>query len=427
MGSYLFSKLGFIALWVLAAVGVTIASLAVTRPVASSGDAAAFEEYLVATVGKAAGQRFGSAAIALVQNGQVIATHGFGDADLSQAPVQFDKTLYQMASVSKLVTAWGVMKLVEDGRIVTLDDRVSNYLTRWQFSAGDYDASEVTVRQLLSHTAGLGDGFGYAGFLPGEPLQTLEESLTLAHDPAAGEPRGVAVTQQPGDRWRYSGGGYTVLQLLVEEVTGQTFADYMTETVLQPLNMTGASFDWESIEASDRESHLATSFDTDLQPAPHRRYTATAAASLYATPQDMAALTRAYFGSNPVLSPATLSEMTTPQPGTSGIWGLGHSVYMKTEAGLVVGHDGANLPALNHTVRINPATGNGIVVMVSGSTTLASQLGDDWVYWETGKRTADALIREVLAVLPILLIAAGAGIAVIIGLPVVIAIVSKQT
>ena len=83
----------------------------------------------------------------------------------------------------------------------------------------------MTVRQLLSHTAGLDDRLGYLGFLPGEEIQTLEESLTLTQDPAAGSPRGVNVVREPGTVWDYSGGGYTLLQLLIEEVTGQTFAD----------------------------------------------------------------------------------------------------------------------------------------------------------------------------------------------------------
>ncbi|MGB3613646.1 MAG: serine hydrolase domain-containing protein [Elainellaceae cyanobacterium] len=411
--------LGLLGLWSLAVIGVAIADVAwFACPVAPRGDVAAFEAYTVNRLNQAAGQQLGSATVALVQNGSLKATYGFSSPTPSGETVDPGHTLYQMASVSKLVTAWGVMRLVEEGAIA-LDDSVSSYLTRWRFPAGEFDAEAITVRQLLSHTAGLGDGFGYAGFLPGEPLQTLEDSLTLTRDPSAGDPRGVTVTQQPGKAWRYSGGGYTVLQLLVEEVTGQPFADYMAQAVLQPLGMTKASFDWEHIEADGRADNLATSFDTDLKPSPHRRYTAAAAASLYATAQDMAALVQAYSGRNPVLAPETLALMLSPQPGTADIWGLGHSLYVATEnGGYVVGHDGGNLPALNHTVRVNPATGNGIVVMVSGSTMLASQVGDDWVFWETGKRTADALIREMLAHLPLTLAAIAIGAAVIVGMPI---------
>ena len=183
-------------------------------------------------------------------------------------------------------------------------------------------------------------------------------------------------------------GGYTILQLLIEEVTKRSFADYMAEAVLQPLGMTGASFDWETISSEGRVGNIATSFDSELKPSDHRRYTATAAASLYATPQDMAQFLRAYVQENPVLSQETLDQMMRPQPGTENIrgWGLGHILYVENDAGgYVVGHDGGNSPALSSTLRVNPATGNGMVLMISGNLQLASQLGEDWVYWETGK------------------------------------------
>ena len=98
----------------------------------------------------------------------------------------------------------------------------------------------------------------------------------------------------------------------------------MAEAVLQPLGMLGASFDWDAIASAGRAADLATSFDRQLNPTPHRRFTATAAASLYATPQDMAQFVRAYAGTNPVLSPATLAQMMLPQPGGKPGLGFGH-------------------------------------------------------------------------------------------------------
>lgn len=90
-------------------------------------------------------------------------------------------TLFQMASVSKWVTAWGVMTLVDTGEI-ELDAPVSRYLRRWRLPPSKYDNDLVTVRRLLSHTAGLTDGLGYCGFAPGKPLQPLPASLTAAAD-----------------------------------------------------------------------------------------------------------------------------------------------------------------------------------------------------------------------------------------------------
>ena len=110
------------------------------------------------------------------------------------------------------------------------------------------------------------DGFGFSGFLPGEAIQTLEESLTYPKDANMGEPHGVTVVREPGKTMSYSSAGYTVLQLLIEEVTNRSFADYMKEAVLQPLGVTKSSFDLEAIVSEGRTQDLATSFDRELKP-----------------------------------------------------------------------------------------------------------------------------------------------------------------
>ena len=314
-------------------------------PAVPRGDLAAIENHLVQKLSDAAAnKKLGSAALVLVQGDKIAAEHGFGVANAeTQAPVKSDQTLYLLASVSKAVTAWGVMKLVEEGTL-GLDEPVMRHLKRWRFPGSDAHRDKVTIRHLLSHTAGLDDGLGYGGFLPGEPIQTLEESLTLTKDSTVGEPRGVTVAREPGTGMAYSGGGYTVLQLLIEEVTHRPFADYMKEAVLQPLGMTKASFDLDAIASEGRARDLATSFDTELKPHPHRRYTATAAVSLYATPQDMAQFVLAYTGENPVLRQETLKQMMTPQPGTAATWGLGQTLFVENDAGgHVVGHEWWNI------------------------------------------------------------------------------------
>uniref|UniRef100_B8HMC9 Beta-lactamase n=1 Tax=Cyanothece sp. (strain PCC 7425 / ATCC 29141) TaxID=395961 RepID=B8HMC9_CYAP4 len=372
---------------------VIVETLWIARPAVPRGDLVTIENYLIQKLSQPGKPKLGSAALILIQKGEVVAAHPFGIANAERkSPVEIDRTLYQMASVSKMVTAWGIMKLVEDGTIA-LDKAANQYLKRWQFPMSQY-SDQVTIRHLLSHTGGLDDLFGYAGFLPGESIQSLEESLSLTKDSTSGKSRGVTVAREPGQNWLYSGGGYTVLQLLIEEVTQQSFSEYMEKAILKPLGMEKSSFDWEAIAASGRTDKLATSFDEELQPSPHRRYTATAAASLYATPQDMARFVQAYSRKNLVLKQETLKQMMTPQPGAHQDWGLGHALYVANGAdGYVIGHDGANLPALGHTVRVNPATGNGIVLLISGNLELASQLGDDWVYWETGNLPMNAKLR----------------------------------
>ncbi len=333
-------------------------------PVRSDGNLATIEQHLVQKLSKAADRRrLGSAAVVLLKNGEIAAAHGFGGTSV-------DRTRYQVASVSKAVTAWGVMRLVQEGKL-KLDEPVIAHLRRWKFPGSDARRNKVTVRHLLTHTSGLDDGLGY-GFLPGQPVPRLEAALR------------DAIAREPGETFVYSGSGYAVLELLIEEVTNRTFADYMKEAVLLPLGMTGSSFDVNTLPPKD----LATSYDAELRSAPRRRYAAKAPVALYATPADLARFARAFVKDNPALDRKTLDQMLKPQPAT-GAWGLGHTLFAPNrKGGYVVGHDGGTLPAWGAMVRVNPATGNGMVLVVSGGKGAVNQLGHDWVYWETGEHTA---------------------------------------
>ncbi|MFN2511938.1 MAG: serine hydrolase domain-containing protein [Pyrinomonadaceae bacterium] len=387
------STMGLILLWTLAVFAVVLAeAFCFAHPAVARGDLASIENHLVQQLRDATDRRrLGSAALVLIQGGKTAAEHTFGVANAeTRAPVKSDQTLFLVASVSKAVTAWGIMKLVEEGKL-SLDEPVIRHLKRWRFPGSETYRDKVTIRQLLSHTAGLDDGLGYGGFPPGETIQTLEESLTSTKDTTVGEPRAVRVVQEPGRSMAYSGGGYTVLQLLIEEVTGRPFAEYMKEVVLQPLGMTKSSFDLDAIVSEGRAQDVASGFDGALQPHPPRRYTAKAAVSLYSTPQDLARFALAYTRENPVLKKETLKQMLIPQPGTNGTWGLGQTLFVGNDAGgHVVGHVGGTFPAWGAWMRVNPATGNGLVMMVSGGGGPLNQLGHDWIYWETGKLTFEA-------------------------------------
>jgi CubicO group peptidase (beta-lactamase class C family) len=174
--------------------------------------------------------------IVLIENGAVLdtLTHSIGQP-VNASPV------FQIASVSKWVTAIGVMALAEDGSI-DLDATVARYLKRWSLPPGRYDERDVTIRRLPGHTAGLTDGLGYMGFSTDEARQSLPESLTRATDAMPGAPGRVEVGKRPGGQFLYSGGGYTLLQLIMEDVTGRQFDQYMRERVFVPLGMTDSAY-----------------------------------------------------------------------------------------------------------------------------------------------------------------------------------------
>jgi CubicO group peptidase (beta-lactamase class C family) len=385
-------------LWIALVVGVVLAEASwFAHPSLRRGELASIEQHLVAALDEAAADgEVGCAGLMLLRGGEVVAEHGFGFADAAtRAPVRLDETLFQIASVSKAVTAWGVMALVEQGRI-GLDEPVLPHLVRWRFPGSEAQAGAVTVRQLLSHTAGLDDGLGYGGFLPGERVQTLEESLTRPADSTVGEPRAVRIAWTPGRAMAYSGGGYAVLQLLIEELTGQPFDEYMRATVLRPLGMTRSSFDLDTLVAEGRQAELAPSYDGALQPQPPRRYAAQAPVALYTTPRELARFAAAFVRENPVLSRATLDQMLQPQPGTAGTWGLGLELYVESDqGGRVVGHGGGSPPAWGAMVRVNPATGDGFVLVSSGASGGLNQLVHDWTWWETGQVSPEARLQIV--------------------------------
>ena len=202
------------------------------RPICSKNTTEAFVKTVEQQI---KGESVGNFAMILIEKGQIAGSYYY----TIDQPVD-QNTMFPVASISKWVTSFGVMKLVEQGKL-DLDTPVDKYLTRWQLPEGDFDNGKVTIRRLLSHSAGLVDGLGYAGFGPGEKVQTLEESLTKAADAPYAE--GVArVGYEPGSQYRYSGAGYTLLQLLIEEVTGQSFQDYMQAEVLTPLGMKNSIF-----------------------------------------------------------------------------------------------------------------------------------------------------------------------------------------
>lgn len=319
----------------------------------------------------------GNLALVLIENGNVAQSHTMSIGK----PVSGD-TVFQMASVSKWVTAWGVMTLVEAGK-VDLDAPVSRYVKRWKLPRGDYPNEQVTVRRLLSHTAGLTDDLGYCGFPPEAKLQPIEESLSRAGDACPLRTGAVRVGDVP-DSWRYSGGGYTLLQLMIEEVSGEPFVNYMESAVLKRLGMENSTFRTGAAGAAD----VAEFFGTDGGVAPHYRYTAAAAASLYSSANDMARFAQAHMegpnGEVPgrgVIRPGLLATMRAPEAELFGSahWGLGVQLFAKSTRGdFIYGHNGGNVPAVSNTVRIEAATGDAIVALSTGGRSIASKLGSEW-------------------------------------------------
>ncbi|MEP2494423.1 MAG: serine hydrolase domain-containing protein, partial [Parasphingorhabdus sp.] len=316
---------------------------------------------------------------ALIEDGTPIA-----DFYLSKGERIDGQTVFQVASLGKWLTAWGVMALVEDGKI-GLDEPVSTYVSRWQLPASQFDASGVTVRRLLSHTAGLTDRLGYNGFDTAQDRQTLEVSLTKAADASPAKNGKTVLGSEPGSEWNYSGGSYTLLQLMIEEVSGKSFSEFMQDQVFEPLGMDRTTFD----HAKAIKLGLAQNFRPDGSTEPFRWYTALAATSLFTTSEDLTKFISAQApgATNAVLYAKTMALIREPHASDMGadIWGLGVMLYASNNLGdFIIGHDGSNEPAINTAARFDPATGDGIVVLSTGNTMLATEIAGEWVFWKTG-------------------------------------------
>jgi CubicO group peptidase (beta-lactamase class C family) len=302
------------------------------------------------------------AGLVLIDHSEVIWTKGYGVADKTTGTPVTQETVFQAASISKSVTAWGIMRLVQEGKL-SLDAPVERYLTRWHLPSSSFDNSGVTIRRLLSHTAGLSVP-GYLGIAPGNPLPTLEQSLSGE----AGAAGNVRVEMPPGSKFSYSGGGYAVLQLVIEEVTHDTFASYMRHEVLQPLGMRRSSFEW----APEIQASTAAAYDQFGNRLPNFLYIEKAAAGLYTTAADLAEFVSAGMtGPNGevagrgVLTRETLLQMVSPAPATKGQYGLGFDIQ-KLPGGLrMVYHPGSNRGWAGMIAEL-PERRQGLVLLMNG-------------------------------------------------------------
>lgn len=321
----------------------------------------------------------GNAMLMLVEKGKV-----FDTFSTSKGISVNSDAVFGVSSLGKWIAAVGVMKLVEANKL-DLALPVSEYLTRWQLPISQFDNNGVTIRRLLSHTAGITDGLGHNGFDSKEQVQPLTQHLTQALDIDEGTNGKVAVGIAPGSEFIYSGGSYNLLQLIIEEVSGMPFESYMNIEVFKPLGMNNTSYEHDDV------SSLAQYFDIDGNVRNYPYYTSLAATGLYTTADDLLKFVTLHTqiddqDASQILSKKTLEMMRAPQAKMMGIdiWGLGAMLFASNNMDdFIIGHGGVS-PGLNASVRLNPSTGNAIIMLTTGNRALASDTATQWTLWETG-------------------------------------------
>ncbi len=300
--------------------------------------------------------------VAVVDSGRIVWASGFGVKEAGTADSVSAATIFQAASISKAVAATAMLRLVEAGKL-SLDSGVNVYLTSWKLPDNQFTAKQaVTLRRVVSHSAGL-TIHGFPGYGAGDSVPTVPQVLDGAKPANTGP---VRVDVEPGKIMRYAGGGTTIIQLVLTDVTGEPFPALMKRLVLDPIGMTSSTYEQPLPESRWTEAAAAHEGDGVMTPGRAHTYPEMAAAGLWTTPTDLLKwaieIAAARAGtSTKVLTQPTAVEMLTVQKAPVGLGpfldGAGR--------GFNFGHTGGN-HGFRCEVIYFPETGQGAAVMTNG-------------------------------------------------------------
>ncbi len=309
--------------------------------------------------------------VSSITNGTVVWTNAYGMADLEAGTAMSPDMVFEFGSCGKILTAWATMKLVERGA-VDLDTPVNGYLDRLQIESELYDSGAVTVRRLLSHTSGLGI-HGYVDYSPRranlpDPVEFLQGAHLLEGVVETLEPGGlsfgrIGLVQEPGSGYRYSGAGYGVLQVLIEDVTGEPFDTFVQREITDPLGAASLRWEW----TPELEARSPTPYGEEGQPLEHRQLAIHGIGSELGTVEDFAHFVAATVGGpngqppgRGVLSPETIGTMMTPVSEAGSYQGLGYPLG-SLNGHRSVSHGGRNIGWEAFFI-LDTVTGDGFVV-----------------------------------------------------------------
>jgi len=304
--------------------------------------------------------------MAIVDGYRITLAKAYGVTDAASRTPVTTKTLFQAGSISKPVAAAAALSLVEQGTL-SLDEDVNVKLKTWRVPESELTKTEkVTLRRLMSHTAGL-TVHGFPGYDVDEPLPTLVQIFN-GEKPANTAP--IRVDIVPGTKTRYSGGGVTVEQQLVVDVTGKPFPEVMREEVLDRIGMDDSSYVQPLPPAWAERTATGTRADGTPVHGRWHIYPEMAAAGLWTTPADLAkfaieiALSK-QGKANHVLSARMANEMLTPVLDDTGL-----GFFLSKETPGEFGHGGAD-EGFQALLTMNWESGKGLAVMANSDRGIA--------------------------------------------------------
>jgi CubicO group peptidase (beta-lactamase class C family) len=307
--------------------------------------------------------RVAGMSIAVIKDSQIHWAKGYGVADVDSGRPVEPGTMFQAASISKPVTAMAVLKAAQDGKL-SIDADVNQILKSWKVPQSDLNkTTPVTLRSLLSHTSGADDGFGFPGYHPSGPWPTVPQILAGEKPSNVGP---VVFARPPFAAYKYSGGGFTIVQLALTDLTGRPFADVLQASVLGPLEMKDSTYEQPMPRSRAGNAAHAHSGQGRAMDAPWHVYPEQAAAGLWTTPSDLARFAievqQALAGpKGRVLTQAMAREMITPT-GVGG-FAVGLGVEKRNE-GWYFSHGGSNW-GFRCNLIAHVRKGYGLVVMTN--------------------------------------------------------------
>ncbi|HEY2858052.1 MAG TPA: serine hydrolase [Terracidiphilus sp.] len=338
--------------------------------------------------------------IAVLHNGKIEWARGFGARNSDGAPVDAD-TIFQAGSISKPLAAMAALHLVQQGKL-SLDADINTYLTSWKFPGDPIAAGKpITLRELLTHTAGT-TVHGFPGYASTEAVPTLVQVLNgekPANTPA------IKSEQPPMKEWKYSGGGYTVMQQTVIDVSHEPFPKLLHDSVLAPIGMTRSTYEQPLPQAL--RGNAAVPYRGDGKPVEGgaHTYPEMAAAGLWTTPTDLAKYAIEVEQSINGKANHVLNADMTHQMLTAGMghWGLGLEMG-GADTNPYFSHGGAN-EGFRNIFAAYEKNGDGAFVMTNGDN--GGELGDEimhsiaaeynWPDWRPTVRETVSVDPKILA------------------------------
>ena len=301
--------------------------------------------------------------VAVIRDFEIHWAKGYGVADVESGTRVDTDALFQAASISKPVTAMAALRAVQDGRF-SLDADINTILKSWKLPAGEFTRRQpVTPRALMSHTSGLGDGFGFPGYHPSAARPTIVEILNGSKPSNVGP---VLMEREPFTAAKYSGGGVTLMQLALMDALGKPFPEIMQSLVLGPIGMTNSAYEQPLSPERDRHATRAHNGGGRAMDTKWHVYPELAAAGLWTTPTDLAKFAieiqkTALGRSSRVLTQSTVREMLTPVG--VGDYAVGLAITKKGE-GWYFAHGGSNW-GFQCDLLVHRLKGYGVAIMTN--------------------------------------------------------------